>query len=74
MENHSHDGIIYYGHDNGDGHAYHNCGTSGCTQSGQHVHNSCGVSGCNNTGAHSHGNTSGHESGRGNSEHGGSHH
>ena len=26
MTNHEHDGILYYGHSSGDGHAYHDCG------------------------------------------------
>jgi len=32
------DGIIYCGHTVDDGHAYHTCGVSGCTQTQAHTH------------------------------------
>jgi hypothetical protein len=51
---HTHAGIVYYGHDVRDGHAYHSCGVAGCVQGDSHFHNSCDVSGCYTTESHSH--------------------
>ena len=85
---HNHDGIIYYGYSEDDGHRHallsvappipqeakqNYCGVDGCTRSEAHSHNNCGVGGCNEGGAHSHGNAGGAGSCHG-SEHGGGHH
>lgn len=35
---HSHSGKQYYGHSKNDGHAYHKCGLSKCTQKSSHTH------------------------------------
>ena len=51
---HMHDGEYCYAHSADDGHAYHNCGVSGCTEAESHTHNSCGVSGCTDMGSHTH--------------------
>ena len=51
---HVHDGTCYFAHSVDDGHAYHVCGTEGCTLAGEHTHNSCGVEGCALTEEHTH--------------------
>ncbi len=51
---HVHDGTCYFAHSVDDGHAYHVCGTEGCTLAGEHTHNSCGVEGCARTDGHTH--------------------
>ncbi len=38
IESHGHDGEIYLGHHEDDGHAYHNCGVDGCNIIEKHTH------------------------------------
>lgn len=59
-QTHEHNGTLYYGHHDSDGHDHQPafiCSLSGCVQTTEHSHALCGIDGCGNTETHEHNDT-----------------